>query len=571
MGDLLPPMKRLLLTVVLAALTALALFYALRHSRKASPSAAFAMVPGGAAAVVVVPDVRKARVAMHDLDIYKLWHEPALQEFLRKPLAGNPGQSRASHVIQDLDDLGATDLFAAAIPDASSTPKIIGGFAFSARQSDAERIVEGWRATMHGGETVPRETTEHRGHQIVTDAAGSSAFAGGWFVMANDLDALKRLLDRVDAGATDTGATLLGDATFVGARTHMPQRYNAIVYTRPDLIGELLTRVNPALAARTGAMQKLRCVMIAEAFDGGQIRETVFAGAPQPAGGQLTRSALALGTADTIFYGDWLIDLEGMMGAAAAGQAAGISAQHATEAFGNELAVVADWPKDSRWPVAVATLPVKDGAKARAVATEIARGTADVREKNGSQFFTFRAPGQMFAITPTLAISDRAAVAGFGADSVETVLGRAAANAAGLAAVENFKRAQSAVPAGKTGFMFLDTALFYTRLDAALRPMLMMGAAFVPSIAEAVDLRKLPDPALVAKHLTPLVMSQRYEGDGYVLESVGPLGFTHVAGLGAAIGSGAAMFYQHAAGLPAMRLLPGQGVPQAQPTPDSTP
>ena len=53
--------------------------------------------------------------------------------------------------------------------------------------------------------------------------------------------------------------------------------------------------------------------------------------------------------------------------------------------------------------------------------------------------------------------------------------------------------------------------------------MLLMSAAFMPAISDYVDVGKLPPPETVTNHLSPIVSSQRYEGDGYVTESVGPV------------------------------------------------
>jgi hypothetical protein len=85
------------------------------------------------------------------------------------------------------------------------------------------------------------------------------------------------------------------------------------------------------------------------------------------------------------------------------------------------------------------------------------------------------------------------------------------------------------VPPPTNAFVYVDTALLYTRLDAALRPMLLMSAAFMPAISDYVDVTKLPQPELVAKHLSPIVSSQRYDGEGYVTESVGPITLSEAA------------------------------------------
>jgi len=60
-----------------------------------------------------------------------------------------------------------------------------------------------------------------------------------------------------------------------------------------------------------------------------------------------------------------------------------------------------------------------------------------------------------------------------------------------------------------------------------------MSAAFMPAISDYVDVNKVPAPELVTKHLSPIVSSQRYVGDGYVAESIGPITLNQAAiGLG---------------------------------------
>ena len=103
----------------------------------------------------------------------------------------------------------------------------------------------------------------------------------------------------------------------------------------------------------------------------------------------------------------------------------------------------------------------------------------------------------------------------------------------GLMNSEAYKVAARSVPTPTHFFAYIDTALLYARLDAALRPMLLMSAAFMPAISDYVDVGKLPEPKVVTKHLSPIVWSQRYDGDGYVAESIGPVTLNQAAiGLG---------------------------------------
>ncbi len=71
-----------------------------------------------------------------------------------------------------------------------------------------------------------------------------------------------------------------------------------------------------------------------------------------------------------------------------------------------------------------------------------------------------------------------------------------------------------------------------------------MSAAFLPGIAETVDLSKLPAPEIITKHLSPIVMSQNYDGSGYIAESVGPVTvYQTIIGVGG-LGAAAAVLYQ---------------------------
>jgi hypothetical protein len=100
--------------------------------------------------------------------------------------------------------------------------------------------------------------------------------------------------------------------------------------------------------------------------------------------------------------------------------------------------------------------------------------------------------------------------------------------------------------------------------------MLLMAAAFVPAIARSVDLGKLPSPEVITKHLSPIVSSQRYDRDGYVAESLGPITLDQAA-IGLAILSGVGTARQQAAGfgslVPSSSATPQPAVSSPSPTP----
>src|SRR5207249_1142300 len=169
------------------------------------------------------------------------------------------------------------------------------------------------------------------------------------------------------------------------------------------------------------------------------------------------------------------------------------------------------------------------------------------------------------AITPTIALSDRILIAGPNPVSVEEALKRSASGSSEFGDSQTYKAAAGLLPAPTNFFAYIDTALLYSRLDASLRPMLLMAAAFVPAVAGSIDPGKIPAAEVITKHLSPIVSSQRYDGDGYMVESIGPITLDQL-GIGVAIFSsfGAAAARQTGLGTPATAVPPA---PSPSPTP----
>jgi len=157
-------------------------------------------------------------------------------------------------------------------------------------------------------------------------------------------------------------------------------------------------------------------------------------------------------------------------------------------------------------------------------------------------------------------------VAGADPGSVEAAMKRSATGASELAATRNFQTAERSVPTAHQAFAYVDPGLIYTRIDATLRPLLIMGAAFMPSIADAVDLSKLPPADVITKHLSPIVMSQSYDRDGYVAESVGPVPLYQTILGAVTTGSAAAAIYRRQT-QGSMPIQSPSNSPPATPTP----
>ena len=174
-------------------------------------------------------------------------------------------------------------------------------------------------------------------------------------------------------------------------------------------------------------------------------------------------------------------------------------------------------------------------------------------------YFSTKSGGALFSFSPTIGLSDRMLVAGADAASMEAAMKRSATGSSALAVSKNFQMVERTVPTAQQAFAYLDPALIYSRVDATVRPMLFMGAAFLPGIAETIDLNKLPAPEVITKHLSPIVMSQSYERDGYMAESIGPVTIYQTLFGAAAVGGTAAVLYQqqtHGSMLSQSKMIP---------------
>jgi hypothetical protein len=163
--------------------------------------------------------------------------------------------------------------------------------------------------------------------------------------------------------------------------------------------------------------------------------------------------------------------------------------------------------------------------------------------------------------------------AGSDAAAVEAAVATVARPAGELEKSALFRDAANQVPEPDSGFNYVDTRLLFERADAAVRPLLLMSATFYPALGKNIDPAKFPPAEAITKHLSPIVMSERYETDGYVTESVGPVTFRQATiGLAGLIG-GAFIYLQEGLKRGASsQPNPGDPLPSAAtPTPTASP
>ncbi|MDQ2824607.1 MAG: hypothetical protein M3R29_04085 [Verrucomicrobiota bacterium] len=604
-------MRRILILLIIGVLGAFAVLYAVRVSKKTSNSAVAALLPRETIALAHLPNFSRTRAEWHQSDIYHLYREPALQDFLGKPLAKFPKKNSLAETSRDLEKLDPKDSFIALTSMANDRPKVVAGFRFGANRDGAQVIISKWRAQLFGNANIVNETFDYERHKIDISTGPlftlATAYDGRWFFAANDLDELKALLDRADGRAKDQQSLLSANDSFRAAIAEMPANYALCFYLQPKIFAKKLAALRAAVGGlnapdQQSVVDRIRSICTATRFDNGKMHDVTFVGMPKlEQDSQLTRNSLALGTKDTFLYVASLLNFShqlGLLDPAVAGNflgaglqkigttfaRAGITRDDWKAAFGTELGALANWSLNSHWPSAFVTVPVKDGIRARKIAGLLARASDEdatwkETDRGGVHYWSMQPSANGFiAFRPTIAVSDLVMIVGLDEASVETAMQRSGTSASELSSSATYKNAARSVPAPTNVFAYIDTALLYSRLDATLRPILLMGAAFMPAVSDYVDLSKLPPPEVIAKHFSPIVSSQRYQGDGYVTESVGPVTLSQSGiALLAAIAFGARQ-KDIAHGLnplaPSFPLVPrhrSPTPPSASPTPSGTP
>jgi hypothetical protein len=544
-------MRRVLLLIVAVAIAACAGWYYWNFFQQVSSAPVAGILPRETIFLAHMPDFSRTRDEWRQLDIYQLYREPAVQDFLRKPLDNMP-TPKAFVTLQEIEQLDPKNAFFALTSISDSAPSLVGGFRFRGTQEDAERVIGKWRAMLLEQRSGTKaEKLQYQGHEIdvvtATPFTLATTYDGPWFFAATNVTELKALLDRVDHRAKNSGETLDKDEAYRTAVSHRPSNYAAFFYLQPKAFSERLAALRAAVQSsptpgETTMLEKMRCIAGSTRFENGKIRDVLFLGMPKlENSATLNRSSLTLGTKETFFYLAMLLNLgekmETLNQVATLGGAvqkvfqdlamSGIAADDWKAAFGLELGALADWPSSAHWPSLLLTLPVLDMTKASKIIEAFTRADEGAiwtqTEKDGVHYFSKQSAATLVAITPTIALSDRILIAGFNPVSVEEAAKRSVGTSSELADSQTYKAAERLLPAPTNFFSYVDTALLYSRLDASLRPMLLMAAAFMPAIARSVDLGKLPSPEIITKHLSPIVSSQRYDRDGYVAESLGPI------------------------------------------------
>src|SRR6266702_6761868 len=160
-------MRRIFLLVIAGAVVAFGIWYAWRISEKTSSAYVSVLLPRETIFLVHLPDFNQTRDQWHHSDVYLLYREPAVQDFLRKPLGKVPKRDAASQTLREIEQLDPKNAFFALTSIDNNSPKLVGGFRFRGRIADAERVIGKWRSTfLVKNPGAKREKLQYERHEI---------------------------------------------------------------------------------------------------------------------------------------------------------------------------------------------------------------------------------------------------------------------------------------------------------------------------------------------------------------------------------------------------------------------
>ena len=144
-------MKRILLLLIVLAVAAFAGWYYWKVSLQFSSAPVSALLPRQTIFLAHLPDFNRTLDDWHHSDVYQLYREQAVQDFVHPALAGLsnlPKTNAASQTLQEIEQLDPKHAFLALTSIENTNPRFIGGFHFGGSQEEAARLINKWRSTF---------------------------------------------------------------------------------------------------------------------------------------------------------------------------------------------------------------------------------------------------------------------------------------------------------------------------------------------------------------------------------------------------------------------------------------
>lgn len=520
------PMKKIVIGLVAAGILVLA--GVLVFKRSEGPSQAAALAPGDSIAFVNIPNIPLTGFRWTRCALAKIAAEPEVRAFMELPLKNLKEAPGADETTDLLTKLKPGNVFLSALEDTGDGPRLLAGVQFWGKREDFDNAVARLRKAFPvGDETVSR--SEHRGLEILSSRHGDltlfTVAAGRWGFLSNNEAILLAAIDR--AAGDSPGDGLSRNAEFLKVIAELPKEPDLLAFARMDRAVDQLLAAGNALGAtpvpaQVEQLKSTRAIGAAWKIDGNLQRDAMFLLRPEsgePAE-PLEHVAMELTKPETFLFFDFQLNLsalpewiEGLaeIQPALAATLAPFAEQLAID-YGPECALLASWPEGNAFPSPMLALQVKnpDASAAPWLAA------ANSRTIGGRQIFVLPSMTTQIAA----AQSERFLVLGTDPEMLAAALD---GHPNTLQDSPTFQSAKPALKAANEAFCYLDARTLFERSYGSLLPVIRLGAAMMPDLANRIDVSKLPKPETIGQHLPPIVFTQRRTDEGIRLESSGPV------------------------------------------------
>src|SRR4029453_13504523 len=185
-------MRRILLLIIAVAVAAYAGWYYWNFSQQISSVPVAGLLPRDTIFLAHMPDFNRTQNEWLQSDIFKVYREPGVQDFLPKPLGNVPKQNLASQTLQEMEQLDPKNVFFALTSISDSAPSVVGGFRFRGTQGAAEGAIGKWRAMLlEQRPGTKAEKLQYQGHEIdvatATPFTLATTYDRPWFFAATNV------------------------------------------------------------------------------------------------------------------------------------------------------------------------------------------------------------------------------------------------------------------------------------------------------------------------------------------------------------------------------------------------
>lgn len=539
------PMKKIIIGLVILALLILVGVVLLKRSGGESQAAALA--PEETVLFVNIPNIPRTGFRWIGTALAQIAAEPEMQAFLELPLKNikeSPSTGEASGVLVGLKP--GNIFFAATHAEGEEAQGLI-GFQFWGNRKDYDAAIQRLRQELPNAEQEPvREI--HAGVEILatrhSDLMLYSAAAGRWGFLSTSPGQIKTAIDRATGNSPLT--SLRTNPRFVKVLAQLPADPELLFFFEPEKAVDSLLAMGRSVGANQIPSQ-IEELKSAEAvggilkIDGRLQRDAIFVlrQSREDSLPKLNHPAMALTSKDTTVYFNFALNFAALPGLAEGladayprvAALAGPLAEATAQIYGPECALVANWPDGNMTPIPLVAVTVKDEA----------RSSDFLAQTIGSLPGTTREDlqGSIVYSVPTgytsLSVAQRNGFLLLGMNPETLLQAGDLKNSDGtLQNAADFKTAVSAFETANEAFCYIDTRTVFTRIYNSFVPVIRFGAAMMPDLKKRIDVSKLPKAESIAKHLPPIVLSQKRTTEGTLLESSGPVSMTQFLLLGGA-------------------------------------